>query len=190
MRLPAVLPALCGLALTLAAIPLAAGQEADECSDSTPCEWHIDVDADGFPDFAEGELAFEGSLGDWYEIRVYNFDDEDHVLRASDLGIEFTARTLDDPDVEEDGTTRYGPFELDAVGTFTLTDGTASDSVTIRIFEGDVSDEGGGAAGPAASDDGEGEAAEDGDDNGSPGPALAVLLLSVLAAALVAGRWK
>lgn len=155
------------LLLTLALVPTAAAQGEDGCTHADPCPWVVDVDPSGFASYLESEVTF--SVGDWYEIMVFNDDaDRSHTITLSGHDVSIT--------VPADGMSEdTGAFQLNQAGTFTLKDMPTGDTITVHVTEDDA---------VAGQDDDAGSSGSDG--NGAPALPLAVLVgaLAAVAAAL------
>lgn len=124
--LPTLLSLLAALAV---AAPLAAAQDDDGCTHADPCPWVVDVDANGFQSYVEDEVTY--TVGDWYEIMVFNDDtNQSHTLSLS--GYDKTVT------VPKDGmASDTGAFQLTKVGTFQLTDAPTGDKIVVHVVQGD-----------------------------------------------------
>ncbi len=147
--------------------PFAAAQ-ADEgaCTQTAPCEWIVDVDASGFGSTGFDDVAYNGTVGDWYIFSIFNADDVQHTLSWPDYGLSWVVPAADVLDTE--------PFQLTQEGQFFLNDAPSGDTATINVFLGDVVDEEDRAAG------------EDGGEKSQPG--VGIVLLAVGLLVLVAVR--
>lgn len=158
-------PVLLATALCLMAVPTVSAQ-GDGCTQSQPCPWVTDVEADGFVSYVE---PYNGSLGDWIVVEGFNYDDdESHTLSLDAYGRSWEVAPLAD--------FRSDPFQLTEEGTFSLYDAPSGDDVPLRVSAGDPIEEADGDTGGPTS----GQAP----DRGIPGVAAPILLLGLAGAAL------
>ena len=160
------LPALLAAALVL--MPAVAAQSDDDgCTRADPCPWVIDVGPDGFYDYIEAEVSY--TLGDWYEILVFSDDpDRAHTITLSGHDVSIT--------VPADGmASDTGAFQFTKPGTFELKDMPSGDVITVHVGEEDSV--------PAA--DG---GSTSGASKGSPGLAMALLVLNLAGLAVLLRR--
>jgi MYXO-CTERM domain-containing protein len=131
MRTPPI-PSLTLLALLalLAWTPFAAAQDDDGCSHADPCPWVVDVDDKGFQSYVEDQVTF--TLGDWYEILVFN----DDTNRSHTLTLSGHDKTVT---VEADGfATDTGAFQFNKAGDFQLKDSPTGDTIAVHVVQGDA----------------------------------------------------
>lgn len=157
------------LALLLA-LPAAAAQG---CTADAPCQWVVDLDEDGIQDGDDQEARYNGTLGDWYLISLFNFDEAAHTLRFEGYGLEWPVSGVDGYDTE--------PFQLDRSGEFRLVDEPSQDSAPVAVYGNDAVDVEQGED-PVEDDP---SASGDSESSDTPGPGL---LLAVAAVALAVLR--
>lgn len=155
------------LILALAVLaPFASAQADDQaCTETAPCEWVVEVDADGFTWNTVDGPIYNGTVGDWYVFSILNADDVEHTLTLEGFGLSWAVAG---PDLYD-----TAPFPLDREGQFLLNDAQTGDHAVINVFLGDVVDQEQGAAGDA----------------GTPGvnqPSLGVALVAIGLVAFVA----
>ena len=148
-------------AALLFAVPAAS---AAGCSADAPCRWVVDLDEDGIQDKDLEEARYNGTVGDWYVIDLYNLDDAQHTLSFEGYDLEWTVAGVDGYVSD--------PFQLDRAGEFRLLDQPSGDSAPATVYANDVVDVEQGQEG-VTQDPGEGEE-DDGNDTPAPGLALVV----------------
>ncbi len=148
--------------------PFAAAQADDEaCTETAPCEWVVEIEADGFTWNTVDGPIYNGTVGDWYVFSILNADDVEHTLTLEGFGLSWTVAGPDLLDT--------APFQLDREGQFFLHDSPTGDDAVINVFLGDVVDQESGASGSA-----------DGPEQTQP--SLGVALMAIVLLGLVAVR--
>lgn len=151
--------ALLPLALLLLAAP--AHAQDDACTQDAPCPWVVNVDEEGI----DGD-DLNATVGDWYVIEAFNFDDEEHTLTLEGHGVELTLPAI--------GEATSDPISLETTGVFSLEDQPTGDFLWLEVRATDVVDDEQGGD-------------EDGEDEDTPLP-LPFVLAAVLAALVLRRR--
>ncbi len=157
------------LILALALLVPSALAQDDACTEASPCEWVIEVDADGYTWNTPDGPIYNGTLGDWYRFSILNADDQAHTMTWPEYGLSWT---IDGPDLMD-----TEPFQLTLDGQFFLEDVPTGDDAILNVFIADVVDQEQ-AASPS----------EDGPGVSQPGPAVVLVGLALLALVAVSRR--
>jgi hypothetical protein len=172
MRLPL---AAALVALVAGSLPANAQSDAG-CEETNPCALVLDVDADGFSNPPDVSLFTQG---DWWEIDVFNLDDEEHVVTIDGFDVSVT--------VPPGENVASGGFEFDVAGSYNITDSPSGDSLPIEVTEGDAVEEEEEPTDPGRETD-EDDSVPGDSDNGTPGLGAALTLVTLAAMALARRR--
>lgn len=151
-------PLLASLLAGLTLAPSALAQE-DGCVQSNPCLLDVEVDEAGIASVSISNMT----TGDWFTLSVSNLDDRAHTVQFSTVELH----------VEAYGFADSQPFQAPSPGSYTLSDQPTGDQATLHVLAGDVVDAESGSTSKS---------------KGSPGFALALSAIAVLAVAALRRR--
>lgn len=120
-------PAILAVLLLLAAGPATAQDPDDACTQRSPCDWFVTVDALGFVDEPAGGWNF--TRGDWFRLTVLNLADRPHRVEVDGLVA---------VDAESESVADSAPFQWPEPGTYWATDEPSGDRAAVEVLDLDV----------------------------------------------------